>query len=218
MPFPEIQDVIAQRYANRFAEPSSFLTCSAGLFGPSRLSEAGVTIPRPKSLIQSTTFLPTTTQVIYFCFSETRPLLPKATVTGNGSYLDTPHPTRVNVSPATGQSPTDWAAPSSPHLHELGWIEYLLPDASFYYVHPTLRVTTDIDLRNSKKLTAVSSYFERYKDGAPVGLELWLCEKQDKRKKRDTALVEWWVDHGKRSVSSERPGERLNVKGGDDGE
>ncbi|KIY67714.1 hypothetical protein CYLTODRAFT_352645 [Cylindrobasidium torrendii FP15055 ss-10] len=90
--------------------------------------------------------------------------------------------------------------PTSPRLHELGWIEFFLPDNTTYYVHPTLRATTDIDLRNSSKLDVVTSYFGRYKDGAPSGLELYLCERKSKR--RDTALVEWWVDSAKRVISS----------------
>jgi len=32
-----------------------------------------------------------------------------------------------------------------PRLHTLGWLEYHLPDGTVYYVHPTSRVTTEIN-------------------------------------------------------------------------
>jgi hypothetical protein len=47
-----------------------------------------------------------------------------------------------------------------PRLHELGWLEYHLPDGSFYYVHPTRKVTTDVNLRDEKVLSEVTVYLE----------------------------------------------------------
>ena len=47
-----------------------------------------------------------------------------------------------------------------PRLHDLGWLEYHLPDGSFYYVHPTRKVTTDVNLRDEKVLSEVTVYLE----------------------------------------------------------
>lgn len=86
-------------------------------------------------------------------------------------------------------------------MHELGWIEYVLPDGGHYFVHPTLRATTDLDLNVPAKLLLVTSYFERYKNPQADGLELWLTARNDR--KRDSALLEWWVDHSRHLVSSQ---------------
>ncbi|KAJ4490026.1 hypothetical protein J3R30DRAFT_3653508 [Lentinula aciculospora] len=105
-----------------------------------------------------------------------------------------------------------------PRLHHLGWIEYALPDSTVYYSHPTLRVTTDIDLRSITKLDAVTTYLEhrRVHDGAgtPPGFELWLregnlTEGKSIRKKRglgktkEFVPVRYWVDHKKRLVTTD---------------
>lgn len=47
-----------------------------------------------------------------------------------------------------------------PKLHDLGWVEYHLPDGTFYYVHPTLRVTTDVNLRNERLLDDVTTWLD----------------------------------------------------------
>jgi len=84
----------------------------------------------------------------------------------------------MNTSPQSGNpSSSAWPAGinslSTPCLHSLGWIEYALPDTTFYYVHPTLLVTTDINLHSMKKLKAVTVYFDR-KDSAFAGSS-WIC-------------------------------------------
>ncbi|KAK7039381.1 hypothetical protein R3P38DRAFT_475890 [Favolaschia claudopus] len=83
---------------------------------------------------------------------------------------------------------------SEPTFRELGWIAYVLPDVSTtYYVHPTLRATTDLDLRDSKMLGRVNKVLgyagssaggsrSRSRRGSGVGMELWLRE-SDKAKK-----------------------------------
>ncbi|KAK0454880.1 hypothetical protein EV421DRAFT_1896783 [Armillaria borealis] len=143
---------------------------------------------------------------------ETRPLLPQVPFprSPGPSYLQSQHHTRVNVSPqSTLPSSSFWPLPApstAPRLNQLGWIEYSLPDSTVYYVHPTLRVTTDMELRNNKKLDLVASYFDNYKDELtpPGGMELWLRESAQK-KKRDPPLVGWWIDHKSRSVPSWLP-------------
>ncbi|KAK0461163.1 uncharacterized protein EV420DRAFT_1640659 [Desarmillaria tabescens] len=125
---------------------------------------------------------------------ETRPLLPQVPFPRSPSYLQSQHQTRVNVSPQSAlPSSSFWPLPApstAPKLNQLGWIEFSLPDSTVYYVHPTLRVTTDIELRNSKKLDLVTFYFENYKNelAPPSGMELWLRESA-RKKKRDPPLM-----------------------------
>lgn len=78
-----------------------------------------------------------------------------------------------------------------------------------YYVHPTRRVTTDIDLRLDKKLDAITGYLihhYRERDSAPAGMELWLREAEAKGKRGAKPLppIRCWVDHRKRSVVIDR--------------
>ncbi|KAJ6518085.1 hypothetical protein C8R47DRAFT_1062635 [Mycena vitilis] len=90
----------------------------------------------------------------------------------------------------TGPGPTNAGALNDdPGFHELGWIAYVLPDVSAtYYVHPTLRATTDADLRDAWVLGNVSRALgyaggngegngrARKSSGAGTGMELWLRE------------------------------------------
>ncbi|KAJ8698975.1 hypothetical protein PTI98_005621 [Pleurotus ostreatus] len=138
---------------------------------------------------------------------ETRPLL--------SSRAHSPQPLSM-----AGISPMPVADVSSrntthPLLHQFGWIEYILPDSSFYYVHPTLRVTTDIDLRNIQNLDVVNKYLER-KDGgssygygtvASNGWEIWLRESGVKSKKKGGKddFVKCWIDHKRRILTYNSP-------------
>ncbi|KAF9445219.1 hypothetical protein P691DRAFT_282686 [Macrolepiota fuliginosa MF-IS2] len=132
---------------------------------------------------------------------ESRPLL--GTSKG-ASYLQPPttgHNTRINVSPMNGSVSGSWNPQSLaavPRLHELGWIEYHLPDGMFYYVHPTRRVTTDVNLRTEKVLTAVTGYLENVKENVPSGCELWLRDAGTPRK--GFVPSKSWVNHQTRSV------------------
>lgn len=84
-------------------------------------------------------------------------------------------------------------------------------------MHPTLRVTTDIDLRRIKKLEAITSYFDHKDSGAPVGLEMWLRDMESK--KHDFVPIINWVDHKKRTVTfdpSYSSNARSSVAIGDD--
>lgn len=133
--------------------------------------------------------------------SETQPLL--GTSKGQ-SYLEpspTARNTQVNVSPLNAGSINSWtpqAVTSFPKLHDLGWIEYHLPDGTFYYVHPTHRVTTDVNLRFEKVLNGVTAFLENLKDNVPTGCEMWLRDGRDSKKK--FAPVRSWVNHQTRSV------------------
>jgi hypothetical protein len=94
-------------------------------------------------------------------------------------------------------------------MRALGWSEYVLPDAAIYFVHPPLRVITDINLRNLKQLEIVTAYLDRDGEGfkVPQGCELWLRDAAE-GKRRECVPVRSWVDHGKRTVSFEPPWER----------
>ncbi|KAF8871776.1 hypothetical protein CPB84DRAFT_1800451 [Gymnopilus junonius] len=67
---------------------------------------------------------------------------------------------------------------NQPRLHELGWLEYHLPDGTVYYVHPTRRVTTDSNLRKESVLAALEAWFElrNLDDNVNVGVEGWVRE------------------------------------------
>jgi hypothetical protein len=82
------------------------------------------------------------------------------------------------------------AQPSHPVT--IGWIEHALPDASHYYIHPSKPIITDIDLRNSYHLRAVSDYLNGDRE-VPAGWELWL--RDEGTTGRDIKVVESWVDH-----------------------
>lgn len=90
------------------------------------------------------------------------------------------------------------------HLRELGWIEYHLPNGTFYYVHPTRRVTTDVNLRMEKTLNAVTAYLENdCEEVAPSGCELWLRDSDTIReggRSRSFEPQNSWVNHQTRSV------------------
>ncbi|KAI3614483.1 hypothetical protein WG66_009710 [Moniliophthora roreri] len=146
---------------------------------------------------------------------------------GGGGYLNIDtgmHAPRLNISPMAsmnGNQPP--SASGGPLLHQKGWIEYGLPDGLRYYVHPTLRVTTDIDLRNVVKLEAITKFLELRRgdisgfEGAPAGWELWLREGPvDKKKKKTKGRgrgkdkaedefipLKFWVDHKRRTVTAD---------------
>lgn len=146
----------------------------------------------------------------YRLFSETRPLLSRPR-TPPHSYGNHPHLNLSAEPPSSSSAFSGGHSSTASRLHQLGWIEYVLPDASVYYVHPTLRITTDINLRNVKKLEAVVAYLAypntTTKDSSPaMGSELWLREIEPTKSKRSKARevfapVRCWVDHKRRSVS-----------------
>ncbi|KXN82470.1 hypothetical protein AN958_02531 [Leucoagaricus sp. SymC.cos] len=132
---------------------------------------------------------------------ETQPLLK----TSKGpSYLQPPttaQNTNVNVSPMNGTIGGSWHPQNIaavPKLHELGWIEYHLPDGTFYYVHPTRRVTTDVNLRTEKILKSVTDYLDSSKECVPSGCEMWLRDVGTSRK--GFVPSRSWVNHQARTV------------------
>ncbi|KAI0076911.1 hypothetical protein K474DRAFT_1662296 [Panus rudis PR-1116 ss-1] len=98
--------------------------------------------------------------------------------------------------------------PTAGHsLRSLGWTEYVLPDNSFYYVNKSTRVVTDIDLRNAKKLEAVTEYLDRKLPEevglAPEGWELWLREAG--ATKHGFSPLRNWVNHKAKLLSFDPP-------------
>ncbi|KAI0371477.1 hypothetical protein BV20DRAFT_942006 [Pilatotrama ljubarskyi] len=93
-------------------------------------------------------------------------------------------------------------------IRTLGWTEYVLPDSSYYYYHAELRITTDIDLRNPKKLQVVTEYIEKKLPREatmppPAGWELWLKDVGVKR--HEVVPLKSWVNHKLRIITSEPP-------------
>ncbi|KAF9034522.1 hypothetical protein BJ165DRAFT_1409822 [Panaeolus papilionaceus] len=63
------------------------------------------------------------------------------------------------------------------HLHE--WLEYHLPDGMFYYIHPTRKLVTDLNLRRDGVLDQVTAWIdEDGREGESVGVfvEGWIVE------------------------------------------
>ena len=102
-------------------------------------------------------------------------------------------------------------------LAEMGWSEYHLPDGTTYYVHRTLRVTTDVNLRDEAVLEGVSGYLGmdngvggRPLVVVPTGCEIWLREQvvdgskakggKKGKGKKGKKLETYLVDHSSRSV------------------
>ena len=95
-----------------------------------------------------------------------------------------------------------------PRLHDLGWLEYHLPDGTVYYVHPTNRMTTEINLRNERMLSGVESFLADHSskdqsgtggmEGTASGCETWLRDVGTA--KSGLVLERWWVDHRLRTV------------------
>jgi hypothetical protein len=162
---------------------------------------------------------------LWLFYSESLPLLSRpGTPTKHKptSYLQTGiHPRSHNlasVSPlnysgsqsttSNGHAQSWYPHPGAhPRLHNLGWLEYHLPDGTVYYVHPTSRVTTEINLRSERLLTGVELFLaEHGKDqsGSAMegvlanGGEIWLRDVGTA--KSGMVLERWWVDHRLRMV------------------
>ncbi|KAI0677687.1 hypothetical protein C8Q78DRAFT_961672 [Trametes maxima] len=106
------------------------------------------------------------------------------------------------IGPVTGE------LAATHNIRTLGWTEYVLPDSSYYYFHTDSHVTTDIDLRNPKKLQVVTEYLEKKLPREatmppPQGWELWL--KDVGVMKHEVVPVKSWVNHQLRIITSEPP-------------
>ena len=92
-------------------------------------------------------------------------------------------------------------------LQTLGWVEYTLPDSTQYYYHPGMRVTTDVDLRNTRYLQWVTEYLEKASRETPLpasqGWELWL--RNTANVKPEFKAEQSWVNHAMRVVTNVPP-------------
>ncbi|KAI9509558.1 hypothetical protein F5148DRAFT_741028 [Russula earlei] len=91
----------------------------------------------------------------------------------------------------------------------IGWQEYLILDGTRYFSNATLHVVTDVDLRKSEELDAVT----RFLDGPdteilpPPQWELWLRDGNEST--QGFIPVKVWIHHGARMVVSKHPGSDL---------
>ncbi|KAI9512449.1 hypothetical protein F5148DRAFT_903461 [Russula earlei] len=93
----------------------------------------------------------------------------------------------------------------------IDWQECSLPDGTRYYVNPTLHTITDVDLRNTERLDAVTRFLDRcdMEDVPPPEWELWLRDSSESR----TVFIPHraWVHHGLRILVFERPGSHPGI-------
>ena len=203
MPSPPIHDVVPSRYDCRIDFQMSVIVYHLGL---------STILPAPLRPIfklrqsKAPKAIPTTDyhDLTYsLSCSETLPLLSRP-ASPKTAYLNPPS----NPTPHIGtDSPSSSARPlgssartlqsSIPRrLRKLGWTEYRLPDNTVYYVHPTRRITTDIDMREDKMLDRAVALLKR--KVVPPGLELWFREREHTKKAFFARM--FWVDHGRRTV------------------
>ncbi|KAF8872196.1 hypothetical protein BD779DRAFT_351369 [Infundibulicybe gibba] len=83
-------------------------------------------------------------------------------------------------------------------FHAYGWVEYLLPDESLYYVHQTYQVVTDVDLGDETLLDAVMTYLQDHDDNISPGQEFWL--QNTGSHEGGFVPLRCFVDHSKQSV------------------
>jgi len=90
----------------------------------------------------------------------------------------------------------------------MGWRPITLPDNLVYFYHPTLRVTTDTDLRIPNKLDAVTSYLQENSIDEsflpPEGWESWLVD-SNVGKKHGLKPISSWVNHAEKILTFASP-------------
>jgi hypothetical protein len=114
-------------------------------------------------------------------------------------------------------------AESSRTLQHAGWTEYVLPDSSLYFVHPGMHITTDVDLRDPKKLDAITAFLDNdltsHSSFVPKGgdgWEMWL--RDGPVSKRQSKILRTWVNHRMRAVFADPPARNLDGVSEDDSE
>ncbi|KAF8886902.1 hypothetical protein BD779DRAFT_1786330 [Infundibulicybe gibba] len=129
--------------------------------------------------------------------SEVSPYIsPSSSSSGYGSHSHSSIDSHRAVASSTKPSPPRDDQPF--HIH--GWVEYLLPDESLYYVHNGYQLVADMDLNNEKLLDGVMAYLQDHCDIIPPGQELWLRESIMRSREGIFVPLRWLVDHTKRSV------------------
>ncbi|EED79287.1 predicted protein [Postia placenta Mad-698-R] len=167
-----------------------------------------VSIPLPPQREVIASKMEPVTRLILIGTSERQPLLQRsstASLGGNGkvnAYNDAS--SRAAIPFPTGSISPEPASTYS--IENVGWKEHALPDSTSYYVHSSLRVVTDIDLRNAQKLRAIMEYLKRFPSEVatpPQGWELWIRETG--KTKKDFKLIKNWVNHKARILSFDPP-------------
>ncbi|KAI0337961.1 hypothetical protein BDW22DRAFT_1338908 [Trametopsis cervina] len=92
-------------------------------------------------------------------------------------------------------------------FRSLGWAEHVLPDSSLYYSNRDLRVTTEVDLRNAKKLDGITDYLDKKRPHEsalpPPGWELWI--RDNSKLAFDFIPIRSWISHQDRILTLEPP-------------
>ncbi|KAF8886981.1 hypothetical protein BD779DRAFT_544735 [Infundibulicybe gibba] len=127
------------------------------------------------------------------------PEIPDTSAPGSCSGYDSHLQSPANPYRAVASSEKPLLPQDDRPFHAHGWVEYLLPDESLYYVHPVYQVVTDVDLGGERLLDTMTAYLEDHSDVILPGQELWL---------RDVGSCEggfiplrWLVDHQKQTVA-----------------
>ena len=139
-----------------------------------------------------------------------------------------PQPTHLDVSASTKNidsvqvvskhQPDLWKVGRRP-FQSLGWRCITLPENSVYFHHPTLLVTTNIDLRIPDKLDAVIFYLQNSADESffPLeGCEGWLVDSNIG--KPNVKPTSGWVNHAEKTLTFAplQSGEVSTAKSSDD--
>ncbi|CCM00472.1 uncharacterized protein FIBRA_02505 [Fibroporia radiculosa] len=139
---------------------------------------------------------------------ERLPLLARSAnggITENGKYAASEDISATVTIPFPVSQTLD--EPAASHaIERSGWTEHVLPDSTFYYSHASMRVVTDIDLRNAKKLAVVTEHLKKLPEGLSAqaqGWELWLRETP--KGKRGFKLTRSWINHKAHILSLDLP-------------
>ncbi|KAF8886924.1 hypothetical protein BD779DRAFT_541084 [Infundibulicybe gibba] len=143
-------------------------------------------------------------------FPHISPPSPSSNSSGYDSHLHSPANLHHATPSSTRHPPPHEDRPFNAH----GWVEYLLPDESLYYVHQGYQVVADMDLSDEKLLDAMMAYLEDKCDVIPPGRELWLRDPGPRE--GGFAPLGWLVDHSKQSVAPHLPREANGDREGHD--
>ncbi|KAF7798394.1 hypothetical protein EIP86_009615 [Pleurotus ostreatoroseus] len=119
-----------------------------------------------------------------------------------------PTPSVPTVEPTQASTSNGIMWPSVHRKFEAhGWSQHILPDSTVYFFHSEMRVATDIDLRNDKKVETVMLYLTSKPKAGPVlpppGWELWL---RDAGKGRyDFTPIRGFISHDERVLTFDMP-------------
>jgi hypothetical protein len=169
-------------------------------------SEVMYTMPiqtAPSNAGQSSIFSPR--EPIDYDTDESRPLLqPSTTSLKNPPNYGQTEPERsVSILASQNEGPL-WPA-ATRKFASVGWQEFSLPDGARYFSNPTLHIVTDVDLRNSGRLDAISAFLDGRESEVlpPPEWELWLRDAGEPT--TASFPLKAWVHHVARMVLFERP-------------